>query len=259
MSDLPNPKDFKNFKADLSKKIQFEESEPNYNLENIYQAMKKNSTPPGRVSQLIDKEILQSFDNTQKVLKNCILFDKMNDSVAIAIKDDEEIKAIAIHRAKDKDNNIIKWKTLGSKSYIPHSIRDNSKIVFVLVGMKEYLLMELMQLDYIVPQSDSIAKGLINNKQWLEEIKPKIKDKLIVYINENDKSSQELENPLKEEHSNILSIDINSLYLFHIIGNGGREQELPKGYDFIDFCNSFKDIDSIQQSIKEYIEMELKQ
>jgi hypothetical protein len=259
MSNLPNPNDFKNFKADLSKRIQFEDSEPSYNIDNIYTAMKNNSIPSGRVSQLIDKEILHSIDDIQKVLKRCILFDTLHQSIAIAIKEDEQIKTIAIHRSKDQEGNLIKWKTLGSKSFIPYKIRDNSKIVFVLVGMKEYLLMELLQFDYIVPQSDSIIKNISNNRQWVEEIKPKIKDKLIVYISENDKSSQELINPLKEEHSNIINIDINSLYLFHIMGNGGRDQELPKGYDFIDFCNMFKDIESIQMTIKEFIQMELKQ
>jgi len=258
MSKLPNSNEFKNFQLELSKKVQFEVTKPSYNLENIYQTMKKNSIPSGRVSRLIDEEILQRFDNTQEVLKHCILFDSINDSIAIAIKKDEEIKAIAINRTTNQDGKTIKWKTLGSKSYIPHSIRDNAKVIFVLIGMKEYLLMELMNLDYIVPQSDSIVKSLGNNKQWLKEIKPKIKDKLVVYINENDTSSQELLNPLKIEHSNLVNIDINNLYLFHIIGNGGRVTALPKGYDFVDFCNSFKDIESIQFSVKEFIEMELK-
>jgi len=258
MSKLPNPHNFKNFKIELTKTVQFEESTPKYNLKNIYQTMRNNPIPSGRVSQLINIEILQSFDNTQKVLKNCILFDKLNDSIAIAIKKDEEIKTIAIHRTINQEGKTTKWKTFGKKSYIPHSIRDNSKIVFVLVGMKEYLLMELMGLDYIVPQSDSIVKSLGSNKQWLEEIKPKIKGKLIVFINENDKSSQELLNPLKEEHNNIINIDVNNLYLLHIISNGGRDEELPRGYDFVDFCNRFKDIESIQLTIKEFIEMELK-
>jgi len=264
MNNLPNPKEFKSFKADLSKRIKFDDVEPNYDLNKIYEAMKKNTIPRGRVSQLLNTEILKSFSNIQSVLKKCILFDKMNNSIAIAIKEDEEIKTIAIHKSKSKEGDLIKWKTLGSKSYIPYSIRDNSKVVFVLVGMKEYLLMELMELDYIVMQSDSIVKGIHFNDQWLEEIKPQIKDKLIVYINENDRSSQECINPIKEElqnHSQVLEIDINNLFLFHIIGvgNGGRAEPLTKGYDFIDLCNAYNDIESIQTTIKEFIQMELKQ
>ena len=121
--------------------------------------------------------------------------------------------------------------------------------------------MELMEhLDYICPQSDSIVKGLSRNKQFLDEIKPKLENKLICYINENDESSRELIHPLKEEHPNILNIDINDFYLFHIIGagNGGTDTELPRGCDMVDLINMFKnDVSSIFSSLKEYIQMEV--
>ena len=205
--------------------------------------------------------MLNSFDNTQEVLKRCILLDKIDKSAAIAIKEDEKIKAIAIQHSKDKENNAVKWVTLGSKSYIPFKIRDEAKIILILIGMKEYLLMELMEhLDYICPQSDSIVKGLSRNKQFLDEIKPKLKGKLVVYVAENDESSRELIHPLKEEHPNILNIDINDLYLFDIIGagNGGADTELPRGFDFVDLLNMFRsNVGSIFKSLKEYIQMEV--
>lgn len=258
---LRSPSEFKTFKLDLNAKVKFDSTKPKYDLEKIYQTMKANTVPKGFISQLLDIEVLNSFDNTQEVLKRCILFDKINNSVAIAIKEDEKIKAIAIHKSIDKEGNAVKWLTLGSKSYIPFKIRDEAKIVFILVGMKEYLLMELMEhLDYICPQSDSIVKGLSRNEQWLNEIKMKLENKLIVYITENDESSRELIHPLKEEHPNILNIDINDFYLFHIIGagNGGADTKLPRGCDMVDLINMFKnDVGSIFKSLKEYIQMEL--
>lgn len=261
MSNLPNPRTFGSFKAELSKTINFDSTRPKYDLEKIYQTMKANVIPKGFISQLLDVEVLNSFDNTQEVLKRCILFDKINNSAAIAIKEDEKIKAIAIHKSIDKEGNAVKWVTLGSKSYIPFKIRDEAKIVLLLVGMKEYLLMELLEhLDYICPQSDSIVKGLNRNEQWINEIRPKLKGKLVVYINENDESSRELIHPLKEEHPNILNIDINDFYLFHIIGagNGGADTELPRGFDMVDLINMFKnDVSSIFSSLKEYIQMEV--
>jgi len=260
MSSLPNPNDFKDFTAILSKNIKFDDTEKKYDLEKIHFAMKKNVIPSGYISKLLDVEILKYSDITQDVLKNCILYDKMNDSIAIALKEDEKIMAIVIQKSFDEDEEIIRWKTLGSKKYIPYKIRDNTKVVFIFIGMKEFLLMELLELNYIVPQSDSIVKGLDSNKQWIEDIKPLIQDKLIIYVNENDKSSRELIEPLKTElkgHSKLLNIDINSLYLFYIITNGGSVQDLKIGFDFIDLCNLFKDMESIEITLKEFIEMEL--
>ena len=261
MSNLPNPRTFGSFKAELSKTIEFDSTRPKYDLEQIYRTMKANTVPKGFISQLLDVEVLNSFDNTQEVLKRCILFDKINNSVAIAIKEDEEIKAIAIQHSKDKNENISKWKTLGSKSYIPFKIRENAKVILLLVGMKEYLLMELMEhLDYICPQSDSIIKSLNRNEQWINKIRQKLKGKLVVYVAENDESSRGLYSYLKEEHPNILNIDINDFYLFHIIGagNGGADTELPRGFDMVDLINMFKnDVSSIFSSLKEYIQMEV--
>lgn len=258
---LRNPNEFKTFKMDFNAKVKFDSTSPKYNLEQIYRTMKANVIPKGFISQLLDVEVLNSFNNTQEVLKRCILFDKINKSAAIAIKEDEKIKAIAIHKSIDKEGNAVKWVTLGSKSYIPFKIRENAKVILLLVGMKEFFLMELMEhLDYICPQSDSIVKGLSRNKQFLDEIKPKLKGKLVVYVAENDESSRELIHPLKEEHPNILNIDINDFYLFHIIGagNGGADIELPRGCDMVDLINMFKnDVGSIFKSLKEYIQMEV--
>jgi len=228
-----------------------------YDLNKIYYAMSQNKIPPNYVSKLFKVEVLKSFSNTQAVLKKSIVFNKLDNSLAIVLKDQKNnIKTIATHRSKDN----IKWKTLGSKIFIPYKINDNSNIIFLLVGMKEYLLMEMMGVNYIIPQSDSIANNLKSNIIWLEEIKPKLKDKTIVYISENDNSSRNLIEPIKREHDNIINIDIRDLYLFHIIDadNSGADKELPKGYDVVDFVNEFKNIKNIQLTIKKFIEKGLK-
>ena len=42
MSSLPNPKDFNNFKIELSNRIEFDEMQQDYDLNNIYNSFKKN-------------------------------------------------------------------------------------------------------------------------------------------------------------------------------------------------------------------------
>ena len=91
---LRNPNEFKTFKMDFNAKVKFDSTSPKYNLEQVYRTMKANVIPKGFISQLLDVEVLNSFNNTQEVLKRCILFDKINKSAAIAIKEDEKIKAI---------------------------------------------------------------------------------------------------------------------------------------------------------------------
>lgn len=227
---------------------------PTYDINKIYYAMSNNKIPPNYVSKLFNVEVLKSFSNTQTVLKNSVVFNKLDDSLAIVLKDQKNnIKTIATHRTKDN----IKWKTLGSKTFIPYKIDTNSNIIFLVVGMKEYLLMEMMEVNYIVPQADGIINNLNSNKQWLEDIKPLLYNKTIVYISENDTSSRNLIEPLRKEHTNIINIDIRDLYLFYIIGNGGLDRELPKGYDIVDFYNMFKDVENAQLTIKEFIEKEL--
>ena len=155
MSKLPNPKDFVNFKKDLSKAIKFDEVATNYNLEEIYNSMINNSIPSGYISKLIDLQILEHNPKAKGILKRFICYSKLDDSIVIVLKDKEEIKTIAINRAKDKEGNLIKWKTFGSKKYIQYKIKDD--FVFIVYGMAEIILCELFDISYIAFQSDSIA------------------------------------------------------------------------------------------------------
>lgn len=269
MSSLPNPKDFLNFKAELSKTIQFDEVSTNYNLEEIYYSMINNPIPSGYISKLIDLEILEHNPKAKEILKRFICYSKLDDSIVIVLKDKEEIKTIAIHRTKDKENNLIKWKTLGSKKYIQHKIKDD--FVFIVYGMAEILLCELFDISYIAFQSDSITKNLQNHKQWNEEIKPMIQDKYLILLLDNDISCRETINPIKEElesPSNAIIIEMIDLLQTKafltdttgIVSNESkkkwqeyRQGNLIKGYDFRDFCNDIKNPKTIEEIIKKTI------
>ncbi len=258
-----------NFKAELSKTIKFDEVEPNYDLNKIFDLLQNNSIPKGYISKLIDFQILEDNPKTKEILKEFICYSKIDDSIVIVLKDKEEIKTIAIHRTKDKEGNFIKWKTLGSKKYIQYKIKDD--FVFIVYGMAEIILCELFDISYIAFQSDSITKNLQNHKQWNEEIKPMIQDKYLILLLDNDISCRETINPIKEELTEprnaiiIEMIDLLQTKAFltdttGIVSNESKKkwQEhhnkiLDKGYDFRDFCNKTKHTKRIEEIIKKTI------
>ncbi len=269
MSKLPNPKDFVNFKKDLSKAIKFDEVATNYNLEEIYNSMINNSIPSGYISKLIDLQILEHNPKAKGILKRFICYSKLDDSIVIVLKDKEEIKTIAINRAKDKEGNLIKWKTFGSKKYIQYKIKDD--FVFIVYGMAEIILCELFDISYIAFQSDSIAKNLQNHKQWNEEIKPIIQDKYLILLLDNDESCRNTINPIKEElesPSNAIIIEMIDLLQTKtfltdttgIVSNESKKKwqeykqgNLIKGYDLRDFCNQVKNPKTIENILKKTI------
>ena len=269
MSKLPNPKDFINFKKDLSKAIKFDEVATNYNLEEIYNSMINNSIPSGYISKLIDLQILEHNPKAKEILKRFICYSKLDDSIVIVLKDKEEIKTIAINRAKDKEGNLIKWKTFGSKKYIQYKIKDD--FVFIVYGMAEIILCELFDISYIAFQSDSIAKNLQNHKQWNEEIKPIIQDKYLILLLDNDESCRNTINPIKEElesPSNAIIIEMIDLLQTKtfltdttgIVSNESKKKwqeykqgNLIKGYDLRDFCNQVKNPKTIENILKKTI------
>ena len=266
MSNLPNPKDFVNFRAELSNKIKFDDSVPTYDLKNIFDSLQNNSIPSGYISKLFDLQILEHNPKAKEILKEFICYSKIDDSLAVILKDKEEIKTIAIHRSKDKDGNLIKWKTYGSKKYIQYKIKDD--FVFVVYGMAEVILCELFNISFIAFQSDSITKNLQNHKQWIEEIKPIIQDKYLILLLDNDKSCRETINPIKEElaePSNLIIIEMIELlttkaFLSDVGGIVSSESKkvwqehnqevLDYGYDFRDFCNKIKNPQLIEEILK---------
>ena len=248
---LPNPKEFKNFKAELSERVKFDDA-PGYNLESLIKTFKSNKIPSGKISNLINIEILKSNPNIQKILKHFVGYDKINESLVIILDD----KVAAIQRATNKENQLIKWKTFGSKSYIRYKIKD--EYVFCVYGMAEILLCEIFNLSYIGFQSDSIAKSLDNNQQFLDEIKPQLKDKSLILLLDNDDSCRSTIEPLEieiNEAKRIIPIEMQNLYDFWIIGGNGKSKDLPKGYDFKDLCNEIKDVKELEFILNSLIEV----
>jgi len=260
MSSLPNPIEFKDYKVELSKTIKFDNSTPDYDLSSIYEKMKENKIPQGYISQLFDIELLKASKNIQIVLKQFICYDNYNKSLAITLKENGKIVTVSIHRSKNKDDFIVKWKTLGSKKYIKSNIKDN--FVFVVYGMAEIILCELLEMSYIAFQSDSIAKTLSQNTQFQDEIKPQLKGKYIIPLLDNDESCFSTIEPLKSELKDIVKtivpLQMINLHYMDILINGGQVvKEYPKGYDFRDWCNEKKDISQIEEIISNCIKAEL--
>ena len=256
-NNLPNPRTFGSFKAELSKTIKFDK-DTKYDLNKIYDSLKSNPIPSGYISKLIDLQILEHNPRAKEILKDFICYSKLDDSIAIVLKDKEEIKAITINRAKNKDGNLIKWKTYGSKKYIQYKIKDD--FVFCVYGMAEVLLCELFELSYIAFQSDSIALNLDNHKQWIEEVKQVIQDKYVVLLLDNDDSCRKTINPIRKQMSNpesVISIEMDNLHYMKALLYGGTVTNLPKGYDLRDFFNEIKDPEKIEQILRETIKAEL--
>ena len=179
--------------------------------------------PTALLYDLIDRDLWRL--RGLEVIGKYIGFSSRYKSLAISLFDSEDVKAICIRSAWDSDGNPIKWKTYGSKRFIPYRIFDkDDPAIFVGYGIGEFLLFELLEFNYIVLQSDSIAKSLSSNPYT-----PQIEDRYIFALLDNDASCKATLEPLKSHFSKckVIGIDFENF----------SDKELPKGYDFRDFCN----------------------
>lgn len=241
MNKLPNPNDFKTFKMELAKSIKFDDV-VDYDLSQIISQLQP--LPKAQISKIIDVEILKSNPNTIEILKQFVKWNDYYKSVVIVLQD----VTVAIHRADG-----IKWKTYGSKKFIQHKIKDN--FIFVVYGMAEILLCEILELSYIAFQSDSIVKTLETNEQWQNEIKPNLNGKNIFLLLDNDESCEATIKPIEKELKRVFPISMMDLHIMEIafLYGGTLKKELPKGYDFRDWCNDVKDVAKIENILKETI------
>ena len=76
--------------------------------------------------------------------------------------DQVDFKKISINSMiggfKPNTNKNIKWKSYGLKSYVPYKLDYDDNFIFFAVGMSEYLLFELLEVNYILLQSDSMYR-----------------------------------------------------------------------------------------------------
>lgn len=167
-------------------------------------------------------------------------------SLTMSILDkDGVIKAIVIRHATDRDGNIIKWKTYGSKKYVPCKILEGEDFVFLYSGMAELMLVELFGFSYIGLQSDSMVKHLS------EECRLQTKEKVIVLLQDNDTSFKNIVPTLKNFFSasyQVITIDFEKML----------KRKLRKGYDFRDFCNEIGDAKLIKKKLQKEISHELR-
>ncbi|WP_281951398.1 hypothetical protein [Nitrosophilus kaiyonis] len=174
--------------------------------------------------ELIDRDIWR-LPRGKDVKDRYLGYSSKYESLTISLFKDDEVKTICIREAIDKEGNPIKWKTYGSKRFIPYRIFDEDDLsLFVGYGIGEFLLLELLELNYMILQSDSIAFNLAINPYT-----PDIKDRYIFALLDNDDSCKKTLEYLKEHFK---SCKVYPIDFENILG-----KELPKGYDFRDFCN----------------------
>ena len=137
MSKLPNPKEFTSYKADF--KVSFYDDVAKYDLNSIYNKLSTAKIPAGYISKLFKVSLLKSCKNTQSILSKYFKYSVNDDTLAIILRDDnQDIKTIAFHRTKALNDEVIKWRTLGSKKYIQYNIKDN--FVFIVYGVNTHAL-----------------------------------------------------------------------------------------------------------------------
>ena len=167
------------------------------------------------LTELINPQIFGSHDR-RELCKERLGYSTKYRSLTISLLDGDEVKAVAIRKAGD-----VKWLTYGAKTFTPYRIKD--EFVFFYSGMAEIILMEALNLSFIGLQSDSVLHHLP------EELKELCRDKVVVILQDNDKSFKSMVPKIRKffEHSDTIIIDFENLL----------DRKLPHGYDFRDFCN----------------------
>ena len=137
----------------------------------------------------------------------------------------------------------IKWKTYGSKKFIPYIIKDD--FIFLAVGMAEFIILEAMNVSYILLQSDGMFHHIS------DDIIAKAQGRNIIILNERDSSFGNLILKLQGifVNSNIFLIDFEEIL----------NRSLKKGYDFRDFCNEIGNIVEVEILLEEQIIKQVKE
>jgi len=206
-------------------------------------SMNSNSivNPTNLLYEIFNKKFLLSFtypNQIPQVFKKHIGYSAKYQSLTISIFDYEDnVKTIAIRKAKDQNNAPIKWKSYGKKAFVAHRIFD--EYIFLGVGMAELILFEIMLISYILIQADGMYRHIT------QEILAKCNGKSIIILKENDDSFEKLIVKLQSVfiNSNIIIIDFEQVLL----------KKLTKGYDFRDFCNEINAINKVEQMLKNEI------
>jgi len=189
--------------------------------------------PTTLIYELIRKEVITL--QGVRAWKPYLGYSEKYKSLTISLLDDKgKVQTTAIRSVTDRDGKTVKWKTYGSKKFIPYRIEDN--FVFLFSGMAEILLMDNFELSYIQLQADGMLRHLP------EQLKDLCKSKTIVVLQDNDDSFKNIVPGIKSffARSEVLVIDFEQVL----------NRQLKKGYDFRDFCNEIKEPKRIMQLIE---------
>jgi len=255
MSSLPNPTQFASHRATLTTTPRPQPTTPSYDIEAMHKefisdmaelmeyfirelpsAANPEVNPTTLIYELIYKDIIRL--QGLRAWKPYLGYSNKYKSLTVSLLDDNGIvKAIAIRSATDRDGKAVKWKTYGSKTYIPYRVEDD--FVFLFSGTAEVLLMDNFDLSYIQLQADSMIQRLP------EELKSLCSGKTIVVLQDNDDTFKSIVPEVKSFfiRSEVLVIDFEQVL----------NRELKKGYDFRDFCNEIKDPKQVMQLIENEI------
>jgi hypothetical protein len=238
MSSLPNPTQFKAhkqvFKPAQSKPYQ----KKDYDINTLDIKFKVALTSCDEVhynalgNKLINWTFWSSCPNKNAGVKYFGYSPKDNSLTIHLYNDNGEIQTIAI-----RESGATKWKTYGSKKYMPYDIKDD--IVFIHSGMSEIIISELLGLSFIGLQSDSMVQHLP------AELKELTRDKFIVVLSDNDESFRKIIPFIKEFFQHSKTIIINFEHLL--------KKELPKGFDFRDFVNEIGNAPKVLSMLEDEI------
>ncbi|EGQ6042663.1 hypothetical protein I4S72_000712 [Campylobacter jejuni] len=115
-------------------------------------------------------------DEFESILKDYFAFSKDDKSLAFILKDKNEIKSVAI-REKLFKNELVKWfKVKGSSNKFIKLIKAKEKgllkdYCFIFSGIKEIIVSELLGLNAVCFQSDSMMKNIHSHEQINELLK----------------------------------------------------------------------------------------
>ncbi len=237
MSNLPNPNEFTDYKSTLLPVERSQTGSKGYDLvqmdKNFKGALKACESLVKRElsNELISYPFWKSAPNYE--IGKYFGYSKTYNSLTVHLYNDTgEIETIAIRNADGT-----KWKTFGSKKFIPYTIKD--EVIFVSSGMAEIIICDLLDFSFIGIQSDGMVQHLP------QELKELARDKFIVILSDNDDSFKKIIPQIKNffTQSQTIVIDFEKML----------NQELPKGYDFRDFVNKIEDAPTVLAFIEREI------
>ena len=238
MSNLPNPNQFKEHTPVYSVPQGKITNKPSYDIKQIDKTFREallkceSKHFNGLVGELFNGAFWNSCPNLNGGVGR-FGYSPKDKSLTIHLNDEnKKVQTIVIRKSGET-----KWKTYGSKRFIPHDIHD--EFIFIYSGMAETIICERLGLSYIGLQSDGMVKHLPVN------LKELARDKNIIVLADNDKTFKAIIPTIREffSHSKTIVID------FEVV----LKRELPHGYDFRDFVNEIGNADRVLTLLEENI------